>query len=185
MTGDSARQQTPYRCQSRNQGLCASISSCLRFAAERSLEVSGLISGASNISCSCSISSMMRSTSMAHNHLRQAAERSNRRHETPDTAKLVHPTVTRCGGVTHLLFCRSQQGLLPSPRTGAAGRRDAGSHSSGARGGCPSLPPTASLSPCSTAQKGSSFQPCQKRVLISQIQPIWVNFERRADSPNY
>src|ERR1019366_5912907 len=27
----------PYRCQSRNHGLCAFISSCLRFAAERSL----------------------------------------------------------------------------------------------------------------------------------------------------
>ena len=45
------------------------------------------------------------------------------------------------------------------------------------------LTPTASL--CWTAQKGSSFQPCQKRVLIAQVQPIWVNFERRADSPNY
>ena len=65
--GDSARQQTPYRCQSRNHGLCASISSCLRFAAQMSLGLSGLISGASNISCSCSISSMMRSTSMRDN----------------------------------------------------------------------------------------------------------------------
>jgi hypothetical protein len=35
-----------------------------------SLALSGLISGASNMSCSCSISSMMRSTSMRHNHLR-------------------------------------------------------------------------------------------------------------------
>ena len=41
-----------YRCQSRNHGLCAFISSCLRFAAEMSLALSGLMSGASNISCS-------------------------------------------------------------------------------------------------------------------------------------
>jgi hypothetical protein len=53
ITGASDRQQTPYRCQSRNHGLCASISSCRRFAAERSLALSGLISCASNISCSC------------------------------------------------------------------------------------------------------------------------------------
>jgi len=66
----------PYRCQSRNHGLRANASSCLRFAAARSLGPSGLISGASNISCSCSMSSMMRSTSMGHNHLREGAERS-------------------------------------------------------------------------------------------------------------
>jgi hypothetical protein len=64
----------PYRCQSWNQGLCASISSCLRLAAEMSLALSGLISGASYISCSCSISPMMRSTSMRHNHLRKGLE---------------------------------------------------------------------------------------------------------------
>lgn len=67
--GDSVRQQTPYRCHKRNHGLCASVSSCLRFAAEMSLALSGLMSGASNISCICSMSSMMRSTSMRHNHL--------------------------------------------------------------------------------------------------------------------
>ena len=44
-----------------------------------SLALSGLMSGASNISCSCSMSSMMRSTSMRHNHLREGAERSNGR----------------------------------------------------------------------------------------------------------
>src|SRR6266436_155574 len=32
-----SRGQTPYRFQSRNHGLCAYITSCLRFAAERSL----------------------------------------------------------------------------------------------------------------------------------------------------
>jgi hypothetical protein len=37
----SPRQQTPYRCQSRNHGLCASISSCLRLAAEMSLALIG------------------------------------------------------------------------------------------------------------------------------------------------
>src|SRR5271163_1828003 len=39
------RQQTPYRCQSRNHGLFASKSSCLRFAAARSLALTGLVSG--------------------------------------------------------------------------------------------------------------------------------------------
>jgi hypothetical protein len=62
--GDPVRQQTPYRCQSRNHGLCASISSCRRFAAARSLALSGLISSASNISSSCSMSSIVRSMSM-------------------------------------------------------------------------------------------------------------------------
>jgi len=78
MTGDSVRQQTPKCCQSRNQGLCASISSCLRLAAEMSLALSGLISGASYISCSCSISSMMRSMSMRLTHLVRSANGSNR-----------------------------------------------------------------------------------------------------------
>ncbi len=63
-TGDSDRQQMPYLCHSRNHGLWANVSSCLRFAAEMSLALSGLMSGASNISCSCSMSSMMRSTSI-------------------------------------------------------------------------------------------------------------------------
>ena len=58
------RQQTPYCCQSRNHGLCASISSCRRFAAEMSLALSGLMSGASNISSSCSISAMVCSASI-------------------------------------------------------------------------------------------------------------------------
>ena len=62
--GDPVRQQTPYRCQSRNHGLCASISSCRRFAAARSLALSGLISSASNISSSCSMSSIVRSMSI-------------------------------------------------------------------------------------------------------------------------
>ena len=78
MTGDSVRQHTPKCCHSRNQGLCASISSCLRLAAEMSLALSGLISGASNISCSCSISSMMRSMSMRLTHLVRSANGSNR-----------------------------------------------------------------------------------------------------------
>jgi hypothetical protein len=74
----SGRQHTPYRCHSRNHGLCASISSCLRLAAEMSLAVSGRMSGASNISCICSISSMMRSTSMGHNHLGKRGDGSTR-----------------------------------------------------------------------------------------------------------
>jgi hypothetical protein len=59
----SGRQQTPICCHNWNQGLWANISSCLRLALQMSLALSGLMSGASNISCSCSISSMMRSTS--------------------------------------------------------------------------------------------------------------------------
>lgn len=43
--GDSIRRQTPYRCQSRNHGLFASFSSCLRLAAEMSLGPGGLVSG--------------------------------------------------------------------------------------------------------------------------------------------
>ena len=42
ITGDSARQQTPYRCHSRNHGLLVNCSSCLRFAAARLLALSGL-----------------------------------------------------------------------------------------------------------------------------------------------
>ena len=42
--------------QNRNQGLCASISSCHRFAAEISLGLSGLVSGAAKMRPSRSIS---------------------------------------------------------------------------------------------------------------------------------
>src|SRR5205814_8978283 len=42
--GASVRQQRPYRRQIRNHGLLASISSCLRFAAELSLALNGLAS---------------------------------------------------------------------------------------------------------------------------------------------
>jgi hypothetical protein len=59
----------PYRCQSRNQGLCASISSCLRFAAERSAGLSGLASGTAKMRSSHSISAMVCSVSMCLNHL--------------------------------------------------------------------------------------------------------------------
>src|SRR5579859_3553636 len=75
--GSSVRQQTPKCCHSRNQGLCASISSCFRLAAEMSLALRGRMSGASNISCSCSMSSMMRSTSMSHQYPTEAPPRSN------------------------------------------------------------------------------------------------------------
>ena len=49
MIGDSVRQQMPYRCQSRNHGLCASIWSCFRLAAEMSLGVRGLVSVAAKM----------------------------------------------------------------------------------------------------------------------------------------
>jgi hypothetical protein len=60
------RQQTPYRCQSRNQGPCASISSCLRFAAERSLALSGLVSSTAKMRSSHLISAMVCSVSIRH-----------------------------------------------------------------------------------------------------------------------
>ena len=59
------RQQTPYCCHSRNHGLCASISSCLRFAAERSFSFSGLPSGIPKIRSSHSISAMVCSLSIS------------------------------------------------------------------------------------------------------------------------
>jgi hypothetical protein len=80
ITGDSTRQQTPYRCQSRNHGLCASISSCRRFAADRSLALSGLISGASNISSSCSMSSIVRSMSIPSQFPHHRANRQRERY---------------------------------------------------------------------------------------------------------
>jgi len=75
-TGRSVRQDTPYRCKILNDGLCESISSCLRLSAKMSPALSGLISGASNISCSYSISSMMCSTSMPSQYLTKRRERS-------------------------------------------------------------------------------------------------------------
>ena len=57
----------PYRCQSRNHGLCASISSCLRFTAQRSLALSGLVSGTAKMRSSRSISAMVCSASIRHN----------------------------------------------------------------------------------------------------------------------
>jgi len=62
--GFPGRQQIPKSCQSRNHGLLARVSSCLRFAAETSLALRGLMSGVSNISSSCRMSSIMRSTSI-------------------------------------------------------------------------------------------------------------------------
>jgi len=42
------RQQTPNCCHNRNHGLCASISSCRRFAAKMALALSGRASGAAS-----------------------------------------------------------------------------------------------------------------------------------------
>src|ERR1700733_9606106 len=58
------RQQIPYDCQSRNHGLLACISSCLRFTAVRSLAVIGLVSGTSKMRSSHSISAMVCSASI-------------------------------------------------------------------------------------------------------------------------
>src|SRR5215472_7846688 len=54
----------PYCCQSRNHGMLACISSCLLFAAERSLGVKGLLSGTASMRSSHSISAMVCSTSI-------------------------------------------------------------------------------------------------------------------------
>ena len=61
---ESGRQQTPYRCQSRNHGLCAFRSSWRRFAAETSLGLSGLRSGSAKTRSSHSISEMVCSGSI-------------------------------------------------------------------------------------------------------------------------
>jgi hypothetical protein len=58
------RQQIPYCCQKRNHGLCASILSCLRFAAAMSLALSGLVSGFPKICSSRSISAAVCSASI-------------------------------------------------------------------------------------------------------------------------
>ena len=36
----------------------------------------------------------------------------------------------------------------------------------------------------STLPANTSWRPCTDRALMSEIQSIWVNFERKADSPN-
>ena len=108
ITGASGRQQTPYRCQIRNQGLCASISSCLRFAAERSLRLSGLVSctakmrsrnSISAIVCSVSISVSLSSMNVAfvkRGGIRMSCVRASER-PTPDLHKQ-----QQTSGVLHL-----------------------------------------------------------------------------------
>jgi hypothetical protein len=63
----------PYRCHSRNHGLFASISSCLRLAAERSLKLIGRVSGTAKMRSRYKISAMVRSMFMPliWMHLRQ------------------------------------------------------------------------------------------------------------------
>jgi hypothetical protein len=67
----------PYRCQSRNHGLLASFSSCRRFAAERSLALRGLVSGAAKMRSSDSISAIVCSASIRLYHLVRTRNRSN------------------------------------------------------------------------------------------------------------
>jgi hypothetical protein len=64
----------PYRCQRRNHGLCASESSCLRFAAERSPALSGLVSGTAKKRSSHSISAMVFSASIRSQYLTESPE---------------------------------------------------------------------------------------------------------------
>jgi hypothetical protein len=68
------RQQTPYRCQSRNHGLLACLSSCRRFTAARSLALSGLTSGSAKMPSSRSISEMVCSASIRLHHLARSGK---------------------------------------------------------------------------------------------------------------
>jgi hypothetical protein len=67
--------QTPYRCHSRNHGLWAYISSCLRFAAERSLNWSGRVSGRAKMCSSHSISAIACSASILLQYLPEVRRR--------------------------------------------------------------------------------------------------------------
>jgi hypothetical protein len=77
ITGNSERQQTPYCCQSRNHGLFASILSCLRFAAARSLGLSGLVSGSAKMRSRHSISAIVCSASIPSQYPTWAWQSSN------------------------------------------------------------------------------------------------------------
>jgi hypothetical protein len=89
ITGDSGRQQTPYRCQSRNHGLLAFFSSCLRFAAETSVGLSGLVSGTVKMRSSHSISAMVCSMSIRSPvYPISSHPRGGRRHRICTMAKL-------------------------------------------------------------------------------------------------
>lgn len=71
------RQQSPYRCQSRNHGLCASISSCRRLAADKSLGVIGRVSGSVKIRSRDSISAMVCSASIPPQSSSRSGQTSN------------------------------------------------------------------------------------------------------------
>jgi hypothetical protein len=73
--GFSRGGQTPYRFHSRNHGLCAYISSCLRFAAERSLNWSGRVSGRAKMCSSHSISAIACSASILPQYLPEVCRR--------------------------------------------------------------------------------------------------------------
>ena len=70
--------QTPYRFHSRNHGLCAYISSCVRFAADRSLNWSGLVSGRTKMRSSHSISAIACSASILPQFLPELRRRRKR-----------------------------------------------------------------------------------------------------------
>jgi hypothetical protein len=90
----NCRQQMPYRYQSRNHGLLACCSSCRRFAAARSLALSGLVSGTA----------------------RGANSSSARR--CGDGWSLCRATITSSGSASHRhLPCRKRQGI--ASRAGA------------------------------------------------------------------
>lgn len=57
----------PYVCHNRNHGLWACISSCRRLAAERSLDVRGLVSDSVKMCSSDSISATICSASIVLN----------------------------------------------------------------------------------------------------------------------
>ena len=71
------RQQIPYCCHNRNHGLCASVSSCLRLAAEMSFSRSGRLSGTAKTRSSHSMSAMVCSASMRDHHGARTGNASN------------------------------------------------------------------------------------------------------------
>lgn len=71
----SVRVQIPYRFHRRNHGLAAYLSSCLRFAASRSVKLSGLLSGSAKMRFSHSISAMVFSTSIPFQFLLYSSPR--------------------------------------------------------------------------------------------------------------
>ena len=96
--GFSRGGQTPHRFHSRNHGLCAYVSSCLRFAAERSLKWSGRVSGRAKMCSSHSISAIACSASILPQYLPEV-----RRRRKAALARSLKPVPTVRGRRLHSL----------------------------------------------------------------------------------